>query len=213
MIKNILIIGDSLGAKRPDGIQSENRWPNLLANYFNVTKQTEGSSTTNKLKSFKKKHIEHKDLVIIQLGIVDCVPRLISKNESFLLARCPKFVRIAILRFIKKYRVRSINRAYVDALNYQYNFESFISKFIGPIIIIKILEQADKFSKINREASKSIRFYNLVIDQLVDSYDNVSSVEVPKKYVDRITLQDGYHLNSIGHRYLFRIVKLKIMEF
>jgi len=208
---NILIIGDSLAGERPDGISKENRWPwllqkiNIRGNCINLSK---GFSTSNRLRKIKIETYKNIDLVIIQLGIVDCVPRVFSKIETQIIARIPKIFREFILKIFKRYRKRTSSRSYVSVGQYEENFISFINKFNKKIIIIKILKPGIKFNTINPMASSSINNYNLVLDKLNNLYSNIQLVEVPNDKVDDFTLNDGYHLNEIGHKFISNEIKL-----
>lgn len=142
------------------------------------------------------------DVAIIQLGIVDCTPRIFHKLETQLISRIPKGIRKKIIKIAKKYRKRSKTRSYVSLLDFKKKFTFFINKFNKKIIIIKILDASTKFNEMNHMAGESIKDYNRVLDRLYNIYDNISIVEIPVDKVDDYTLNDGYHLNEIGHKYI-----------
>jgi acyl-CoA thioesterase I len=52
-------------------------------------------------------------IVILQLGIVDCAPRLLHKNERHLVSRLPALLSNFYLRVLKKIRKRRTERTIV----------------------------------------------------------------------------------------------------
>jgi acyl-CoA thioesterase-1 len=203
---NCLIIADSLAAERPDNINNDKRWPILLLNNskskVRLINLAKGFSTSKRLKKVSTQNLNDSDVAIIQLGIVDCTPRIFHKIETQLIARIPKVIRNKIIKITKKYRKRSKTRSYVSLSDFEKNFTFFIKKFKKKIIIIKILGASTKFNEMNPMAFESIKDYNHVLDSLNNIYDNIYFVEIPVDKIDCYTLNDGYHLNEIGHNYI-----------
>lgn len=203
-MKKVCIIADSLAAQRPNGINKESRWPQILKNILapvNFVTYARSLSTTKSIP--KKINKIESDLYIIQLGIVDCAPRLFSYWESRVLYRLPSFIRKIVIHLSKKYRVQSTSRSYVNLDKFKSNIENLINKVSeAPIIYIKIINPDKSMLKKNPEILSSITSYNRAISLLEQEHENFHTVEIPHTSVNVYTLDDGYHLSECGHRYL-----------
>lgn len=211
-MNKIIILGDSLAATRPDKIPLESRWPQLINSDNKIYNLASGSSTSKKLYTVRFSEYKKTDLAIIQLGIVDCVPRLITRRENFIIGRLPSMLRAKIIYLLKTKRKRSKKRSYVSLEEYVSNFDYFINKFPGKILIVKILNQGTKFKKLNPEAGKCITDYNTSLTNLCIEKNNVKLIDVPTQAIDELTLDDGYHLNAKGHKYLAQIINDKLSQ-
>lgn len=202
----ILIIGDSLSAKRGDGIPWDRRWPQIFSEKcgaeFVVSNKSRRAATS---KTLRNQELDGVDLAIIQLGIVDCVPRYFTKLESSLIARIPRRLRSKVINYFKLRRSQDRIRAYVSLDEYRRNFEFFLDR-VGFAVIVKILEPGKKFARINSGAVESVSEYNSVIDSVAKKYDGVKVVSVPLELIDALTLDDGYHLNEEGHVYVAQLL-------
>ena len=203
-----LIIGDSLAADRPDEIKSENRWPHLI-HKNDIIRVVDNKSliflTSKGLKKFQKKFLEGFDIIIIQLGIVDCAPRLFSKYESLILNQLPKNIKLPIINFLKTKRKRSTRRRYVQPSRFKINFEEFIAKCNAKIILVEILG-SEKYRLYHEEIDRSINEYNAILQKLSNNKD-ILYLSLNRSLCDTIYLDDGYHLNSSGHEYIAMEIK------
>lgn len=111
--KRILIIGDSicLSRTKPEKVELFDTWPNILnkKNEFELIQLAIGGGTIGTL-SEQAYYYEayYPDVVIIQSGIVDCVPRALSwlekeviNSNRFLSFLSNRFIPI---NFLRKYR-------------------------------------------------------------------------------------------------------------
>ena len=144
--KIVLIVGDSMALPRP-GVAYVATWPYLLGHgtgpSIHVLNRSRRAATTDLLhtegggggrddyprgadclESFSP------DVSVIQLGIVDCAPRLIAQGsfESRLVQRLPKRLRDAYLAFIKRHRRRSVDRAYVPLERFRGNVAAYMER-------------------------------------------------------------------------------------
>lgn len=209
--QKIVIIGDSLAAERPDGFLDSERWPQLLnerlAHRHTVINLSKGFSSTNELNvKFNDKLIKMAQIVVIQLGIVDCVPRYFTSREHKLISKVPHVFRTHLIRVLKSLRSQSPRRAYVSRTKFRQNLESFFGRKSGSIYYVKILSPGKKFESRNPLAYQSINAYNTVLDELATVYTNVKIIEVDSSKVDELTLEDGYHFNKKGHLYLAELI-------
>ena len=128
-MKKILFITDSLGLPRtfPEKILAENTYPNITTKFFhdNYHKQymffqyrRAGLTTAfinyeineGSLISYKP------DIIVLQVEIVDCYPRALTKIERAIISRIPIFNNI-MKKIIKRYYKKIVhyrNISYVD---------------------------------------------------------------------------------------------------
>ncbi|NVC64601.1 hypothetical protein FC652_15910 [Vibrio sp. 05-20-BW147] len=206
-MKRICILADSLAAPREDDISDAARWPQVLfsriepVEYINRVK---GASTTKKVK--KLVGVEA-DIFIIQLGIVDCAPRLFTRFESKQLARLPQSWREKIIKWAKENRQSSAERAYVKPKRFEKNLNKILQIVNGSsVIFIKIINPGQAMLKSNPSIQSQIDLYNSVIEKMVSISNNVFIVTIPDESIEDITLDDGYHLNEQGHQVVANLV-------
>ena len=214
---NFIIIGDSLaGQRKDDGYSLDERWPSIFETKsgFSVLNLAKTYSTTNTLKKLKKEIKRRKpDYVIIQLGIVDCVPRRLYKVETSILYRLPDKVRFFLIKIIKKIRNQSRSRAYVKPNKFKDNIKKFCLDMDCKFIYVKILSATEPLLLKNNNAGLSIIKYNKLIDEISSELINFTFVEVKEEIVRELTLDDGYHLNKLGHEYLADVLVNKFRNY
>ncbi|MCE9540508.1 MAG: SGNH/GDSL hydrolase family protein, partial [Bacteroidetes bacterium] len=121
----ILIMSDSLALARekPEKVFYEETWPAFLKRKgHDVLPICIGGATSDDL---LRQVAYHKpflpDIVIIQVGIVDCAPRHFTQLEILLLRKIPFFGRVA-LKFFNKPFVRKIRKiSYVSPNKFRQN--------------------------------------------------------------------------------------------
>ena len=214
MKSNIIIIGDSLAAQRKDdGYSLEERWPSILGNKLisSVLNLAKLYSTTNLLKKLKKEIIlRNPSYVIIQLGIVDCVPRRFHRIETSILYKLPDKFRSFLIEIFKKIRAQKSSRAYVGTEKFKQNIKYFCSDINCKFIFIKILSATPALLLKNSNADLSIIKYNKLIDEIISEIVNFTFVEIKSEMIKELTLEDGYHLNKLGLKYLAEILIKKL---
>lgn len=112
--KKILIITDSSGHPRPEPeeLKYEDTWVSKLKNDYNVNQLSIGGATISELRSqVYYLQMFNPDLVFIESGMVDCVPRALRKVESdffnsFSLTRwfLKVLLKPKVIRLFRKYR-------------------------------------------------------------------------------------------------------------
>ena len=93
MLNNkILLLSDSIALPRvrPEKVTFEETYPNLLRQKgFKIHQVSIGGATSTTLLSQLHYHIHFSpDIVILQVGIVDCAPRFANKYEIFIIRVC-----------------------------------------------------------------------------------------------------------------------------
>lgn len=197
MNKKILILSDSLALPRsqPEICSYENTWPELLKKKGFVIQQVSfGGGTSADLLSQVSYHKSfNPDYVVLQVGIVDCAPRFMTKLELAIARKMRIFGRILIRilnrRFIKK--IRKIT--YVTPKEFSYNIQNICKNFYPtPVYVIGILNADEKYENLLPGVSRRILEYN----KILSAHDLFISVED----FDRSgIMSDHHHLNKYGH--------------
>lgn len=143
-------------------------------------------------------------IIIIQLGIVDCAPRLLFDLERRIIGRLNHPVREAYISWVKKLRTRREENTMVSYESFIQNIERYISRAINigikKIIFIGIPIPDDRMISKNPEIVSNIQKYNHFYREISDEYPPVQAIFPlnPEKYQYEI-YEDGYHPNSKGH--------------
>lgn len=153
------------------------------------------------------------DVVILQLGIVDCAPRLLYDFERKIVSKMPTGIQTTYIRLIKVLRKRNPENTLVSFDKFKRNINTYIKRAlevgVEQIIIIGIPNPDEKMIGKNPSIIQNVKKYN-------DFYNQVSSVNEivdtifpldPKKY-DYSIYEDGYHPNVLGHE----LIKKQLFE-
>lgn len=213
--RRILIVGDSTALPREE-VNYCNTWVYLLkkelTNYTieNVSKWGE---TTNSLIGREKLEWYNPNIIILQLGICDCAPRLLTKLERKILSYLPPKTVAVYVSIIKTIRKKSIDRATVDSDAFMENINRYISRAeklnVEKIIIIGILNSGKKYQMKNPSIQNSIDIYNNILLECTNKSNIITFLEMnlPENEVDEITIEDGFHYNDKGHKLIYEKIK------
>lgn len=208
----VVILSDSLGLPRsaPERVEVEHTWPQLLRTalpYATVHQVSLGGATTSELLA-QLSYVDGSriDLLIVQAGIVDCAPRAFSKREldllqSFKLGR----LVLAALKGRGTRLLRRIRRiSYVQPTVFAANVLSLKNAVRCNILWLEIVGSSN-YDSLVPGITKSIRLFNRIIaERLGDSYVPLSRLR------DQELMEDGHHLNEIGHRKVFETLTERI---
>ncbi|MGB0806743.1 MAG: hypothetical protein ACPGRC_08635 [Salibacteraceae bacterium] len=202
-MSKILVIGDSLAAQRPeDDIKESERWPKLFAKKTGacITNLSKGFSTTQRLvEQSTKIAAASASATIIQLGVVDCAPRRFKRWEMKFIYKLPKKWQTKTINFLKKRRTQSLDKCYVSPSDFKKNISQFVSSLVTPVYYVQILPASNTFKAANPQIEFAIRQYNGILNELETKFSNLKVIEIPENEVEQLTLDDGYHLNRLGH--------------
>lgn len=224
----ILFITDSLGAPRP-AVPWEFTYPGILQSKFSDNPEvlfcyeTRRGSTTACLNTPDLLISYFPNIVVVQLGIVDCVPRIFTQLEHLILSRLPGWIRNILIWLGSNCRRRSAKRAYVKPEACLRNWQSFLNRteeMNCNVVIIPVALPGKVFSESNPEAEKSICKYNESIKNLAENFSHVYilpewSKDI-KAYNDLFLPDDGYHFSKQGHEkmveFLFPVLEKKFLK-
>lgn len=206
-MKNILIITDSLGIPRkyPEYINETKIWCYKLqqTRQDNIYCLPIPNLDTNHLQSMAELYLSayQVDIVIIQVGIVDCAPRVLTKNEVKLISRL-KILSKIIKPFIKKHRnwlIKKRKITYTTRENFRKNIQKILAALTtSQTYFIPIAPSSQGFENYNNGVSVNISEYNKIIKNEANII-NVYDLEDTEK----IFMSDHHHLNECGHKQVF----------
>jgi lysophospholipase L1-like esterase len=224
MIK-ISVIADSLTLPRKednDVILYENTWPYLLERKINnnigesiVINFGMRERTTDELTDYEiqeyVKFIEP-DIVIMQVGVVDAMPRVISRKEKKILKSIfiPSHLRKFIIENRKKNRQEitlkdPLKKVYVRPDKFKDNILQFIKKIKDynndiSVILIPILVDSFFFEEKSPGSESNLNIYNNILIE-ISKTTNQHFLDIPETDVNKSSFfcKDGYHLGILGN--------------
>lgn len=227
MQKKIIIIGDSLALPNHK-VTYEDTWVKKLKNKFQnydfiyylkrgittnvLTTLGVGKDGTKDKYPFGSDCLEYynPNLVIVQLGIVDCAPRLFNPSslESKIIRRLPALIRKIYINLIKKIRRPKSSLSYVSSKKFTFNISNYLERCkknaVDKIILIGIPLPDSRMIESNRDIVKNVKKYNSILEDIAKTYNNVSIIyPLDTTSYDFEITYDGYHPNEKGHDMIF----------
>ncbi|MBB4806598.1 lysophospholipase L1-like esterase [Chryseobacterium defluvii] len=202
-MKKILIFSDSLPLARdfPETTLFNETWPELLKKEnYHIHQVSIGAATSSDILTQVHYHKTfNPDIVIIQVGIVDCAPRFATKFEVEILRRIPR-LGSKILRKINNPELRAKrNISYVSLSAFKNNLKNIKAVFKCEVAFLTILPANDDYEKILPGVKEKIHHYN----QAIKAYDHIDLNDMPGDGI----MSDHFHINPKGH--LFILTKIK----
>ncbi|ONH56711.1 hypothetical protein BLL36_04865 [Pseudomonas cedrina subsp. cedrina] len=148
------------------------------------------------------------DLVVVQVGIVDCYPRAIKKSELSLLLRMPRFLSELIHRWVKRNYSWLISKRgirYVKSEQFSSNLVKLQESFPdSKFLVVPIAPPSMAYIKKNPLILGAIKEYN---DLLASTFPSGFLAECYAGTSDDIFLSDNHHLNGLGNELVYTAVK------
>lgn len=148
------------------------------------------------------------NIIILQLGIVDCAPRLLFDFERSLMNRLPERIASLYISIIKKVRKRNRNNTFVSLYSFEQNLNQYIKRAlrlsVERVIIIGISYPDTRMSSKNMQITNNIIQYNSILQNLSVTFDFVKVIFPldARNFSERI-YEDGYHPNAYGNGIVF----------
>lgn len=216
----ITTLGDSLSlARSEDKIYFKDTYSYLLnkslrGKYLVLNKSKRGNTThiqTDFQNLYDDVYTTESSYFVIQLGIVDCAPRIISKYEKEILRRffSKKIQNLYIKiksskrRFLTKY----FPNTYVSISAFEKKYEYLLTKIceqpgVNKVILINIADTNPENKRRSFNFEKNINNYNKIINSFsvkftnnVKIFDLFSLSKIKKK----VLLDDGIHISKETH--------------
>ena len=209
-MKRIVLFTDSLAMPReePEITYYEDTYPYLLSKDYEVFQFSKGGGVMNEFVEQTFYYNKYKpDIIILQLGIVDCGPRAFSKLEEaiFKSNRVFRLIRRTLSRTKISKRIRNLRRlSWTSVRDYKHGCEIFISKFSqSRVYALSIVPPSEEYEKQVPGISKKISEYNEVLKQ-VFKQNLIDLTNIPSEGI----MSDHHHLTKEGHKFVYdEIVK------
>ncbi len=219
----IMIVTDSVSMPRTE-IRYEDTWIYLLKKEFPqydiIDRPGRGSTTTrlvteggggvDLLEMYKP------DIVIIQLGMADCAPRLFDKRglEYRIVSRTlPAWARRRYIDRVKKHRVRDPEVTEVPPEEFRSNIVAFFrrAQSLGArVLLIPILPPMDLMIRKSPHVRKNVDRYNGIYREVVAQFPNVEIVDPFRNNgcmdINELAI-DEVHVNAKGLKMIFESLK------
>ena len=145
------------------------------------------------------------DKVIIQLGIVDCAPRLIKENKLIwkIIRRLGDKAVNRYIKYLKNFErddknvIVSKEKFYENILNYLKRCEKLN---IQHVILIEILEPSNEISQKNKKLIDNAKAYNKVIYEIKEKFVFLEVLSPFHSLDTSDFYEDGYHPNPKGNK-------------
>ncbi|MFT6989284.1 MAG: lysophospholipase L1-like esterase [Paraglaciecola sp.] len=221
--KKVLIITDSLGLPRciPEEVSDDDTWCYKLTDHFSGKynfrffrhRGLDTAALIHHLKASINAY-QKPDIVILQIGVVDCYPRALSLTHLSMIKKTPKFVQDIIHKIVNKnyeYFVNSSDNRYVKPVDFVSNLKVISEQFkMTNLYVLPIAPACNHYIKRNSKIEESIDLYN---EYLKDVFgEKVLSSMYKCTNIDNLFLSDGHHLSSYGHDLVFRSLISTIAE-
>ncbi len=153
------------------------------------------------------------DIIVLQLGIVDCAPRYLKQSSLFskVLERMPGKLKSLIYGILKKVKKRSAKNADIIPLQFFHYLEVYLKRCqinnVKKVIIIKICTPDERMRVKSLEILEAIKEYNDIIDQMDQTFDIVTVINPLNADLTPDIYDDGYHPNTLGNQLVFEELK------
>ncbi len=234
----VIVVGDSVGAPRPwVGVNLKRTYAfqlnqQLGCEYYVVNYCESNNSTENSIKEgFLRTYLRASDasFAVIQLGIVDCAPRLMSPFERFLgalAARWSPAQRLFAYYVRKKAKYRYaftkwFPKTLVPIERYEDNYRKLLGELFNnnPIkkaYLVNIAYPGDVLISRSYNILGNIRDYNSVLERLASEFsDRVELIDIYGVTEEKrhwITPDDGHHLVGDAHDWIACAIAQRIAQ-
>ncbi|MBN2777438.1 MAG: SGNH/GDSL hydrolase family protein [Bacteroidales bacterium] len=144
-------------------------------------------------------------VVILQLGIVDCAPRLIKENSLVwkIVRRMPKKVVNKYIDYLKRNNKRDTENVYVSKEKFRSNLIAYFNRCqkneVLKVIYIAIPIPGQEMIFKNPSIITNVIKYNDIISEVSQKYDFVKIVNPLNADKGEDIYDDGYHPNPRGN--------------
>lgn len=223
---NVLCIADSMAMPREDVAYDITWYAKLVNAYPRVSFKKDffrARSTKNLLKDLESDCRDFApDIVILQLGLTDCAPRII--NDRKLIWRIVRaiFVRLHLVdtfwKIVKKYFHRTPDTVYRSLSGFRKDIARSIKYLIEGqnvkhILIVKIGHVGTVASHKSPYWNGNIEKYNEVFDCVERQYSEIiQCIDPLSNPDDSWFVSDGFHCNEPGHQIVFNQIDRSILN-
>ncbi len=202
----IIIVSDSLALPRlePEVVLIQQTYPSLLNQHFGgVINCAYGASTSNNVLSQAGylKGISPGAIYILNFGIVDCTPRILTRRESLLLRKLGIRLPDNLSKWLRLHR--TVRKTTPNA--FRKNCRALKALSLGELLVLPIAPASDAFETEVPGVQASVALYN---DILSEEFGK-AFCSVNFDYRIHI-MSDHHHLTVQGHFQVFCAIKSRI---
>jgi lysophospholipase L1-like esterase len=220
-MKTVLMLTDSLGLPRvkPERVADDECWVYRLQDTFSHVLKfraicTPGMDTRQLLVASRDYHQAIKpDLVILQVGIVDCYPRALKRDEVSIIKRLPKTLSMILHKQIKRHYSYLIKRRriqYIGVAEFKSNLQALRDMFpSAQFRIVPIAPPCSDYKARNPLIESAIASYNEI---LIELFGTEVLSDCYAEGGDRLFMSDNHHLNTVGHTLVYNSVSQALYE-
>jgi acyl-CoA thioesterase I len=155
------------------------------------------------------------DIIIIQLGIVDCSPRYLKRSKIVykIVERLPLKLKRITYYFIKKLVNRSLKKADITPEQFQHHLKLYLNRClenkVKKVVFIAICNPDENVKQKSPVLIQAVELYNKIITEISSQY-NFTSVISPLNSGEIDLYDDGYHPNPKGNDLVYKALKEEI---
>ena len=228
-MKKILLFADSLALPRMEAqegrvnIPFEATYPYLLEKFFRDTYKENAPIVINRAERrrtikivlddvFEEIELKRPDIIIVQVGVVDCAPRVFLPWEFDLIDKL-KLVRRYILKFVNRNRRKIIrlrpNRVYVTEKLFTKYLDEFITRIrnnqVGVCFFVSIISPPETLEWRSPGFQRNVDKYNSIIcsrcDGHLTQFIDLDTMILEQGGSEKLTV-DGIHIGESAHKAL-----------
>jgi len=147
--------------------------------------------------------------IILQLGIVDCAPRLLTNIDKVILKFLPNKISNTYIKGIKFLKKRKVANTLVSLERFEENLRIYIERCtiaeVKTIILIGIPYPDERMIKKNPGIIFNIEKYNKCLLNFSEKYFSVKFINpLDSREYEQNIFADGYHPNPFGNNLVFQ---------
>jgi len=226
----LAIIGDSLGMDRetePEGTPRNLVWPMLIANgnrtFSIINKCQRARMMCSVPEDLLRVIAAGADVIVIQVGVVDCAPRVFSKADQTIFDQLSDVAHSKLLPLVKEQRVNLINNYPLIVYLELSEFAEYVSKIVKyamyfevPIIFVSIIRTKTMDSKLPGWFGRAFEYNRILQNASKHSY--IYFFDADSCFADQgngeLYCQDCHHMSTYAHSFFAEnIIKFFEKEF
>jgi lysophospholipase L1-like esterase len=205
-MKTVVIISDSMAFPREDTQLSQTYLAQLqkATEYDFFLIGIGGGDIRLILDQFRRIR-NHADIIILNFGICDAIPRALNNLEEFVISHIPIKLPAKMNTFLRKVRrisrTSSINfrKLNYSILEIQSEFEYNFPNILNSLIVLAINPIPQIIEKSHPGATRKVLLYDEILNTTLNKYYLDTNLDVLNDLNS-----DGIHLNIFGHEKVFK---------
>lgn len=207
----LLIVGNSVSLTRPGAVGYPDLIERRLGGAWEIRRLVESAMTVedHEAAALEALRAFRPDVLILQVGVVECAPRPISRRERALLGRVrPGRLQTRIIRFLHDHRARIIRLRGLNQWTPPARFAASVKRIVvaarasGARVLILPITRVTAYAELRQpNFNREIARYNAILREscgegvaFIEEADVMSGL-VPEEF--SIT-EDSVHLNAVG---------------